>query len=54
LDDFLTDLDAKVVYALLKLIVSLDIQIFISSPCTSQVIEESLAKQSINFQEIIL
>lgn len=54
LDDFLTDLDEKVVYALLKLIVSLDIQIFISSPCTSQVIEESLVKQNTNFQEIIL
>lgn len=54
LDDFLTDLDSRVAHALLKLISDLNVQLFITSPGTTNVVEEALTKENIDYQEILL
>jgi recombinational DNA repair ATPase RecF len=52
LDDFLTDLDSRVAFALIKLVASLNVQIFITSPGSSTVIEDAMRQQNILFSEI--
>lgn len=52
LDDFLTDLDSRVAFALIKLVASLNVQLFITSPGSSTVIEDAMRQQNILFSEI--
>ena len=54
LDDFLTDLDSKVAHALLKMLTSLKVQLFITSPGSTCVVEDALNAEKIGYQEIIL
>ena len=54
LDDFLTDLDNKIASALILLIHSLDVQIFITIPNNNQVIEDTFKCKNLLYNEINL
>lgn len=54
LDDFLTDLDPNIIKAILNLIITFPIQVFITLPNSTDIVENYLEEINIKFQKILL